>query len=209
MFYYFLKVSSRPQDTRAGLAIAECLYKLGLMRDEVKQIRLSSEGRAAIENKNLITLPTFEYLESLPTETVGHVYFEHMRRENLNPNFFKVLEIKDDETFVMMRLRQTHDLWHVLTGFGTSTADELALQAFSLAQVHSPLSPFLIAGALFATALRRPSEAASLVSSICRGWQMGIQAAPVFAIDWESSWETPLSHLRTKYRIDIRAMTYA
>jgi ubiquinone biosynthesis protein Coq4 len=101
----------------------------------------------------------------------------------------------------MMRLRQTHDLWHTLTGFGTSIADELGLQAFTLAQVHSPLAPLLIGSRLVVASLFRPLEAREIISRVCLGWQMGTNAKQIFAIDWESHWQTPLSLLRNEYKI--------
>jgi ubiquinone biosynthesis protein Coq4 len=36
----------------------------------------------------------------------------------------------DDTSYLLLRLRQTHDLWHVVTGFSTNVPGELGLKAF-------------------------------------------------------------------------------
>ena len=43
------------------------------------------------------------------------------------------------QEFVVHRLKETHDIVHVLTGFGIDGASELGLQGFNLAQNRSPL----------------------------------------------------------------------
>ena len=35
--------------------------------------------------------------------------------------------------YLAQRMRQTHDIWHVLTGYATDVAGEVQLQAFTLA----------------------------------------------------------------------------
>ena len=47
--------------------------------------------------------------------------------------------------YVIQRLRQTHDLWHVVTGYDTDPASEVALQAFTYAQLRAPGSLVLAA----------------------------------------------------------------
>lgn len=201
IFYYLLRIAMNPKRTNAGLAITDCLYKMGLLAEEAQFVCKDPESKDIVEKRELITIPNIEQLKTLPEGTLGREYSEHMLRENLSPEFFKNLNIKDDETFVMMRLRQSHDLWHTLTGFGTSVPDELGLLAFMMAQVRSPFSPILIAGGLFAAALKRPHETAPIMHKISEGWSLGLRAKPAFAIDWSAHWQTPLSKLRQQYGI--------
>ena len=50
-----------------------------------------------------------------------------------------------DAAYVELRLSQTHDLWHVITGFDTMVAGEIGLQAFHLTQFPHPLGAVLSA----------------------------------------------------------------
>lgn len=201
LFFHLIRIGIRPENTAAALAMTDCLYKMGLLEEEARQVCLDAESRTVVENRELIPTPDIQRLRLLPEGTVGREYANHMLRENLSPDFFENLDIKDHETFVMMRLRQSHDLWHTLTGFNTSVPDELGLLAFMMAQVHSPFSPILIAGGLLAATLKRPHELVPIMEKICAGWKMGVSAKPAFAIDWHAHWQTPLSELRAQYKV--------
>jgi ubiquinone biosynthesis protein Coq4 len=203
LIYSLLRVSREPRNTAAGLAIADCLYKLGKIADEANHLRQLPECRSFIERRALLPPPDLQRLQNLPEGTLGREYSNRMLMEKLDPDFYKILEIKDDETFIMMSLRRTHDLWHVITDFDTTVPGELALQAFMMAQTHSPLAPFLIAGTLFAAALNDPRRAREIIEHVSRGWEMGSRASPLFSLDWEKNWGAPLPELRRQYGIRI------
>jgi ubiquinone biosynthesis protein Coq4 len=100
-------------------------------------------------------------------------------------------------------MRQTHDLWHVLTGFDTSIPGEIGLQAFQAAQTRAPLSPILMGGALLRAGTDRTEMMEPLMEQITKGWQCGIKARSLFSLDWEANWSTPLTQLRKDYQIEI------
>ena len=63
-----------------------------------------------------------------------------MIRMNLDPKDILVPEnVGSDFDYVRAHLRETHDVWHPVTGFDTDVAGELGLQAFYLAQFQAPL----------------------------------------------------------------------
>ena len=196
LFYYLTRISKNPQNTMAALKIAECMLKLGLITPEVQRIRSTPEGKDALDKRAMISSLNLDDLQKYPEGTLAKEYSDRMKAENLSPDFYNLLEIDSDETYVMMRLRQTHDLWHTITGFGTSVADELGLQAFVMAQTHSPLSPVLIGSRLVIEAIKNPGEARHIVNQVSKGWQMGVNAKPLFAFDWESNWNAPLNDVR-------------
>ncbi len=55
------------------------------------------------------------------------------------------MEPLNDAHAVDLRLSQTHDNWHPITGFDTSTIGEIVLQAFRLSQFPYPLASRLMA----------------------------------------------------------------
>jgi ubiquinone biosynthesis protein Coq4 len=71
-----------------------------------------------------------------------------------------------------------------------------------MAQTSSPVSPLLIGGKLIISALKNPGETREIVDKVSQGWKMGRAAQPIFAIDWESNWETPLEKLRYEYDVN-------
>jgi ubiquinone biosynthesis protein Coq4 len=111
------------------------------------------------------------------------------------------MPIYSDSSYVEARISQTHDIWHVVTGFGISEVEEIGLQAFHLPQFPYPLAVALLSSSLMSTLLFKPQELPSLVSVIQHGWQMGKKAKSFFAQKWEESWDKPLSQWRTELNL--------
>lgn len=111
-------------------------------------------------------------------------------------DFYPVPKGSDNFTYLSHRIRQTHDIWHVLTGYTTSVSDELALQAFSLAQLHSAVSAILVGAAFVKTSFEFPERIPDLMQTIFAGWQLGLKARPLLGQNWEERWDEPLDHLR-------------
>lgn len=204
LFYLLSRIARNPDSTAAGLAIADCLLALGLIGEELELLYKDPECRRTFSERKMLKTLDLRALQKLPEGTVGRIYADRMIQGNLDPNFYKTYEIKSDELFLMMRMRQTHDLWHVITGFGTETAGELGLQAFMIAQTHTTLAPLLIGGRLVMICLKDPAEARNIVNQVSRGWLMGQKAKPIFGLDWESHWTTPLPELRSLYNVHVQ-----
>ena len=99
------------------------------------------------------------------------------------------------QEFVVHRLKETHDIIHVLTGFGIDGASELGLQGFNLAQNRSPLAVMLIFGGMMSS-LQNGESLEPLLKALARGFQMGLEADLVIARKLEDNWERPLLEWR-------------
>lgn len=205
LLWALIKISLNPENTPAALAIGEAMYHLGATEAAREKLSSQPESTKVIQERKLLAPVDLRALQTLPEGTLGRAYADHMIGNNLNPNFYKTFEITNDAVMTIMRLRQTHDLWHVMTGFSTSVPDELGLQAFMYAQTAAPLAPVLISGGLLRTALKRRQTTAPVLESIAKGWLMGKKARPLFPLDWEAHWHTPLAELRRQYKIDVPA----
>ena len=92
----------------------------------------------------------------------------------------------------MLRMRQTHDLWHVLTGYTADVRGEVLLQAFTYSQTRAPSSLII---ALFGTvrwAFQWPQQSQALREAFARGKRTGF--LPTFR--WEEHWAKPVVELR-------------
>lgn len=114
----------------------------------------------------LDTLSDREALLRMPEGSFGRTYAEIMERRELSPDGLveadeAAMDSMDrepvddpDREYVGDRMRDMHDLWHVLTGYGMDEAGESANLAFSAAQV-----PNLGMGVLvYASALVGPKD---------------------------------------------------
>jgi ubiquinone biosynthesis protein COQ4 len=108
---------------------------------------------------------------------------------------------QSDAQYVELRLSQTHDIWHTVTGFDTSVIGEIGLQAFHLPQFPYPLATMLVANSLMSSTLFGPEVLPPLMESIAKGWQMGKLAKPLFAQKWEEGWEKPLTQWQRELNI--------
>ncbi|PZV01815.1 MAG: ubiquinone biosynthesis protein [Cyanobium sp.] len=157
---------------------------------------------AALIRERYIPGPqNLEALAALPSNTLGHAYAAELARLGYDPNLHAGMVPNSDAEYVELRLSQTHDLWHLITGFDSSTHGEIGLQAFHLSQFPYPLASLLTAQALLSTTLFEAEQLADLVEAIRTGLEMGRQAQPLFAQRWEEGWQKPLSDWRNKLNL--------
>ncbi len=141
-------------------------------------------------------------LSALPEGTLGRVFADAMTRMKLDPKDIIVPEGESDYDFVRAHLRETHDVWHAVTGFDTNVAGEIGLQAFYLAQFQAPLSALLLMVGFANTLFFAMEDRDRRMREIVRGWLIGKRAEPFFGVRWADLWETPLVDVQRKLRVD-------
>lgn len=140
-------------------------------------------------------------LAGLPKGSLGHEYAQKLLSLHLTPNsLIDPNPIANPQDYVKHRIRETHDIVHVLTGFGVDRTGELGLQAFNLAQNRSPLAVMLLFGGMLA-ALKHDEPLEDLLLSISRGFELGLNAKCVIAQKLEEGWDRPLSDWREELGI--------
>jgi ubiquinone biosynthesis protein Coq4 len=142
-----------------------------------------------------------EKLLTYPQNSLGYIYATAMKKAGLDPNLHAHMTVESDAQYVELRLSQTHDIWHIVTGFDTSAIGEIGLQAFHLPQFPYPLATMLIANSLMSSTLLAPKELPQLLEAIAQGWKMGKTAKALFAQKWEEAWDKPLAQWRTELNI--------
>jgi ubiquinone biosynthesis protein COQ4 len=135
-------------------------------------------------------------LANLPEGSLGRTYAEQLQRLGLTPeSLIDPKPITTPEEYLTHRLRETHDIVHVLTGFGIDGPGELGLQAFNLAQLRSPLAVLLIFGGLL-SALQDDKPLEPLLNALARGFELGLKAQCLITFKLEEGWERPLADWR-------------
>lgn len=142
-----------------------------------------------------------EALLKYEESTLGRAFAEHMKRENLRVDFYPKREGDEREVYLIDRIDRSHDVWHVLTGFGTNVPDELGLQAFTLAQLRSPFSLLILAGGILHTLSRAPQTFGDVVEKIFGGYQMGLKAKPLIGWKFENDLARPLFDVQKELQI--------
>lgn len=158
----------------------------------VEDMKAVPEVADIIAERYMAPSHNLEALLQYSKDSLGYAYASSLKQAGFQPLAAEV-EIDSDASYVENRWLQTHDIWHIITGFDTSEIGEIGLQAFYLAQFQLPLASMLIANALISATLWQPEALSPLLSAIALGWEMGQTTKPLIAQKWEEAWEKPVS----------------
>jgi len=181
--------------------IGESERRLGRFSDPFKCEALEQMWQSRFDATGSYDL---DALGKLPADTLGGALARHMKASGLGQEFYEHSQPRNRMQFLRLRMRQTHDIWHVLTGTQTDVFDEVAIQGFVAGQYTSATSAILAAGAFLKSVLRgRFDELQSHVDGFCEGYVAGKRAESLLAVRWEELWEEKVETLRKRYRIDM------
>ena len=180
-------------------ALAGDASQRGLARLRTTTIgpRLLAEKRRIIES-----LRDRNVLRSLPDGSLGRAYLAYMERENLSADGLvdasdaarRHVDIDADQHFYNMQLRDMHDVWHIVSGYGRDSFGELCLLAFTYAQTRNRGI-----GTIVLFGLRNASRAIGLRAAwngVSEGYRRGRTAAWLPAQDWLALLALPLDAVR-------------
>ncbi len=108
--------------------------------------------------------------------------------------------------YAVLRGFQLHDFLHVLTGYDPSPRGEIALQAFSLAQLQFPYFAMWMSTATTQMTYLRPTTIVPLMDAITDGWQYGRRTPQISLHTWEDELERPLEEIRKEWGIEPTAL---
>lgn len=196
---------ANPEDTAQVFRVVEALSG-GHAERMLARFRSAPGGRDLLRERPEVIerLVDRASLAKLPDGSLGRKYLEFLDSEGITAEGLKKASIAgrnanrhatDDEAFLKDRMRDTHDLWHVVTGYKGDLIGEASLLAFIFAQTRNPGIGF-IAGA----ALVRGNEP-KVRALILRGFLRGARAVWLPPVKWEKLLALPLDEVRRQLRI--------
>ncbi len=169
------------------------------------------EGRRVYEERT--SLPSLladrEALAGMPVGSFGRAYLAHIDRYGLEPG--KLVELgrkvggenrapmDPDVRWMYERSNVTHDLWHVLTGYGADQLGEATLLLFSLAQTGGRANRVLALGANLRVLQERGLR---WIPYAWRAWRRGLRATSLAALPYEKLLPLPLEEVRAAAGIE-------
>lgn len=202
VFYSFFRLIKDPGQGKYIFDIADSMCALGTVTPARLRLEADPNARRVIQERTLLKNVDFDELLKLPTGSLGHTFASHMRTLGLTLEFFRDIDIKDADTYMAMRLRQTHDLWHVVTGFKTDIPGEVSLLALMYAYAGLPFPAFLLGGGLVVAAVTSGEEVQMRSQAMAAGMTLGAQVKGLFAYDWEANWQKPVVQVQRELNID-------
>ncbi|HAC57036.1 MAG TPA: hypothetical protein DCF73_01630 [Rhodobiaceae bacterium] len=178
----------------------------GRARYLATRFKADLEGRALLSER-LSLLPTLcdrERLKSLPEGTLGRAYHDFVHGENLTPEALveasaggrEMSGEHEEEAYMRDRVRDAHDLWHVVTGYGREGIGELCILTFSYAQLRHRGVGILCAIGSWLT-IRR-TEGIDVLPLVREAYRRGRDCAWLPPVAWERLMELPLEEVRSR-----------
>lgn len=209
----FRRLIADKEDTRQVFEIMSALAGKSAPRGYARLLRTPEGGRQAYLSRELADrLQDRDWLRSLPAGSVGAAYLAFVEERDLSAYGLadesrKVADTDIDAAhptaWYARRLRDVHDIWHVLTGYRTDALGEACVVAFSLPQTGSPGFGLIAAGAAVEFVKRRTGHPCA--RAILQAWRHGRRATWLPSIDYDTLMAEPLETARA--RLGIRSAT--
>ena len=183
-----------PNDTQQVFYLARA-FDHGTLERLRGTLLQTQAGRSLLARRPAIDRASvdFEMLRSLPEHTLGGAYARMLDRNHLTPDVFKRPPgLPDELAWIAQRVRQTHDVWHALTGLDSDVVGEIALQAFTYGQLQLRLSCAIMVFGVVFYGLRYPQ----VFRLAWRWYREGRKAALLLSVAWEDRWDEPLNQVR-------------
>ncbi|HRI10716.1 MAG TPA: Coq4 family protein, partial [Nannocystaceae bacterium] len=149
------------------------------------------------ENRYLPPPESLDVLLDLPRDTLGYSFGIYLKRHRLKiapaPADF---DFSDRLAYIRERVRMTHALLHVVTGYDASTLGELAVQAYIVGQTNNLVSGTIIATGLITMIRDEPARLGDALQVMAEANERGRQARSFLGVPWEEFWTAPLDEIR-------------
>ena len=174
----------------------------------LRRLRATAAGAELLRNRPEIA-PVLEdraALARLPEGSLGCAYLAFMESEGISAAGIiaasregraHAIEGATDLEYLQRRMRDTHDLWHAVTGYRGDILGEAALLGFTLAQTGNPG-----VGVIFGAALVKSHEQRGAQRLIVDGFRRGRRAASFVQVAWEAELARPVNEVRLGLGID-------
>lgn len=200
---------SDPEDTGQVFKIIQAL-KGGALARAVRRLEAMPGGRELLRDKPdvLALLNDREALRAMPQGSVGRAYLSFVESQDISADGLvaaseeapRGLEISAGERWLSNRLRDIHDLQHVICGYGRDELGELCLLAFMVAQTPNRGIAFIVF--MGRRQFRRELPHVDVDACVAEGRRMGERAQWFAAIDWERRLAEPLPQLREELGVE-------
>ena len=161
----------------------------------------TAAGKDLMRNRPEFSNIALDELRKLPAGSLGREFSEFLDRHGFKPLDYPTPFTADpDASYLLRRIRMSHDVWHVLMGWDTEEYEEVLVHSFSLAQTGLPSSIGICSVGAIKHMLFE-GRWSVLTHDLRNAYQRGKEAHSLLPVYWERYWEHPISHIREKYGV--------
>lgn len=165
-------------------------------------------GILAARPEILDILQNRDALREYPEDSLGRAYLDFVESEDLSADGLMAASMEadrdqdytEDERWFGNRLRDTHDLFHVVTGYGRDGLGEISLLAFSTAQTPNLGVRFIIY--MSERASKKGGSPVPSKECIAEARENAARAEWFGAQEWETLMPLPLEEVRDRLNIE-------
>ncbi len=209
-WHHFRKLMADKEDTEQVFHVIAAL-RGRKFRAIAEKFWHSEKGQnlLASDERLIDILDDHDTLKQLPAGTVGRAYVDFMEREGLSAAGLEAeyakfttagMRFEDGIDRYGDRLRDTHDLHHILTGYGRDALGEQCVLAFTYAQNRN-LGVGFIAYAGGIELKRRIAPSAPILKAVHEGYRIGKAAKNLVHEDITALLREPLVDARKRLGI--------
>lgn len=196
-----LKVLEKPPDD----GIAAPLFNASLDGDVFQRLCMelakSEDGRELLTTRPSLQRSNLDLaaLGRLPAGTLGNASARYFAVNGIQP-FESPYEVRNDVDYLVKWYRETHDLHHVVTGYGTDPVGEMELQAFVAGNLGLRTSVLIL---LFAAVLQPHGLPPfwKYARKVRAAYRRGRQTERLVRMRYERFWEATVEEVRQQLRI--------
>lgn len=196
-----------PDDTAAAIRVIIALSGNSDRRDFERFQRSERGTRILREKRDLFDVLTDRArLEAMPPGSLGRTIIEWFQRENISTQGLALAseaargddaeEAGEHEQLYRTRLRNLHDVFHVVAGYDRDLRGESAVLAFTIAQNYNRGVAYLVWNALRQEGWNSPGG-----KLIREAYRRGKRAKRLVEQDWEALFERPIDEVRRELGI--------
>lgn len=172
------------------------------MKTCIERLKADPVARKLLEERYMGPELDLDKLISCPRGSLGYTYAKVMKHLGYEAHFYGDRPSVVEETdWVTMRVRKTHDLQHIVTGFSMIGPGELGVIGINALQFGYPAFMTLQLGAM-ALSMMRVDDWGDKIRYVQRGWEMAERIKPLMGVRWEEEMDKPLEVWRKELGIE-------
>ena len=199
------RVAGANSDVNNVFDITDMLRDSPQMEQCLKWMKQDPATAKMIEEQYMGADYDLEAMLKMSKGSLGWTYAKVMTEINYDPKFYRLRETESDTDYVINRIRKTHDLHHILTGFSMDDYGEAGVISVTVAQTGYPGWMLIDLLSMLLNFFAGDNDLGIDVEydfdTISTGIKMGRAAKPLFPVKWEECFELPLEQLRADLKI--------
>ena len=188
-------------DLRTVADLVDSFLDTPQMTDCVRRFRALPGGAELMDQRYPPLQPDIATLSQLTQGSLGQRYAQLITSLGYDPEFFRPRPIDTEAQWLTQRIATTHDIHHVVSGFGTAAQGESGVLAITAGQIGFPAYVLLTSASQLASFRFQVDRFEGISRAIGHGQAIARQAQCLALARWEEGWERPVEHWRQELGI--------